>query len=245
MKKEFFLAFEEEKNFTPGPSRCVFSTFSVWRLTLLPPKETLWPPHRWLKNNEAQTISIILKTNICFFLHMLDCRVSSKSLIFFCKKNHISGPGDDTSEIFGRVGLDPSYFHTMIALGHISISFMSQFGQMSQKLAFGLVRIFGTSTNRGLPWKILHWNFRSNFLGDFLYMWTGQEKILGQKVNVKFFTVGPYVPLALVRQTILKTRVLAKYIWNINKRPNPQKINSLKDYMVDSQFLMSFDFFGF
>ena len=133
----------------------------------------------------------------------------------------------------------------MIALGHISISFMSQFVQMSQKLAFGLVRIFGTSTNRGLPWKILHWNFRSNFLGDFLYMWTGQEKILGQKVNVKFFTVGPYVPLALVRQTILKTRVLAKYIWNINKRPNPQKINSLKDYMVDSQFLMSFDFFGF
>ena len=67
------------------------------------------------------------------------------------KKKHISGPGDDTSEIFGRVGLDPSYFHTMIALGHISISFMSQFVQMSQKLAFGLVRIFGTSTNRGLP----------------------------------------------------------------------------------------------
>ena len=124
MKKEFFLAFEEEKNFTPGPSRCVFSTFSVWRLTLLPPKETLWPPHRWLKNNEAQTISIILKTNICFSLHMLDCRVSSKSLIFFCKKNYISGPGDDTSEIFCRVGLDPSYFHTMIALGHISISFI-------------------------------------------------------------------------------------------------------------------------
>ena len=86
LELEFFLAFEEEKNFTPGPSRCVFSTFSVWRLTLLPPKETLWPPHRWLKNNEAQTISIILKTNICFFLHMLDCRVSSKSLIFFCKK---------------------------------------------------------------------------------------------------------------------------------------------------------------
>ena len=44
-------------------------------------------------------------------------------------------------------------------------------------------------------------------------MWTGQEKILGQKVNVKFFTVGPYVPLALVRQTILKKRVLAKYIY--------------------------------
>ena len=44
-------------------------------------------------------------------------------------------------------------------------------------------------------------------------MWTGQEKILGQKVNVKFFTVGPYVPLALVRQTILETRVLAKYIF--------------------------------
>ena len=43
-------------------------------------------------------------------------------------------------------------------------------------------------------------------MGDFLYMWTGQEKILGQKVNVKFFTVGPYVPLALVRQTILKKR---------------------------------------
>ena len=122
---------------------------------------------------------------------------------------------------------------------------MSQFVQMSQKLAFGLVRIFGTSTNRGLPWKNLHKNFRSRFLGEFLYLWTGKEKILGQKVNVKFFTVGPYVPLALVRQTILKTRVLAKYIWNINKRPNPQKINSLKDYMVDSQFLMSFDFFGF
>ena len=76
-------------------------------------------------------------------------------------------------------------------------------------------------------------------------MWTGKEKILGQKVNVKFFAVGLYVPLALVRQTILKTRVLAKYIWNINKRPNPKKINSLKDYMVDSHFLMSFDFFGF
>ena len=44
-------------------------------------------------------------------------------------------------------------------------------------------------------------------------MWTGQEKILGQKVNVKFFTVGPYVPLALVRQTVLKKRVLAKYIF--------------------------------
>ena len=44
-------------------------------------------------------------------------------------------------------------------------------------------------------------------------MWTGKEKILGQKVNVKFFTVGPYVPLALVRQTILKIRVLAKYIF--------------------------------
>ena len=145
---------------------------------------------------------------------------------FFCKTNHISGPGDDTSAIFGLVGLDPPCFHTMIALGHISIPFMSQFGQMSQKLAFGLVRIFGTCTSSGLPWKILHWNFRSNFLGDFLYMWTGQEKFLGQKVNVKFFTVGPYVPLALVRQTILKTRVLAKYIWNINKRPNPQKINS-------------------
>ena len=61
---------------------------------------------------------------------MLDCRVHGK-------KKHISGPGDDTSEIFGRVGLDQSYFHTMIALGHISISFMSQFVQMSQKLAFG------------------------------------------------------------------------------------------------------------
>ena len=44
-------------------------------------------------------------------------------------------------------------------------------------------------------------------------MWTGQEKVLGQKVNVKFFTVGPYVPLTLVRQRILKTRVLAKYIF--------------------------------
>ena len=150
--------------------------------------------------------------------------INLNSTYFFCKKNHISGPGDDTSEIFGRVGLDPSYFHTMIALGHISISFMSQFGQMSQKLAFGLVRIFGTCTSSGLPWKILHWNFRSNFVGDFLYMWTGQEKILGQKVNVKFFTVGPYVPLALVRQTILKKRVLAKYIFlkNQQKTKHPQ-----------------------
>ena len=44
-------------------------------------------------------------------------------------------------------------------------------------------------------------------------MYGSQEKILGQKVNVKFFTVGPYVPLALVRQTILKKRVLAKHIF--------------------------------
>ena len=44
-------------------------------------------------------------------------------------------------------------------------------------------------------------------------MYGSQENFLGQKVNVKFFTVGPYVPLALVRQTILKTRVLAKYIF--------------------------------
>jgi len=100
---------------------------------------------------------------------------------FCCKKNHISGKGDETSEIFCRDGLDPSYFHTMIAFGHISISFMSQFVQMSKKLAFGLVRIFGTSTNRGQPWKSLHWNFRSTFLGDFLYMWTGQGKSFGPK----------------------------------------------------------------
>ena len=158
---------------------------------------------------------------------MLDCWVQWQITDFFFKI-HISGPGDDTSAIFGLVGLDPSYFHTMIALGHISIPFMSQFGQISQKLAFGLVRIFGTCTSSGLPWKNLHWNFRSNFVGDFLYMWTGKEKILGQKVNVKFFTVGPYVPLALVRQTILKTRVLAKYIflkYQQKTKPPPKLIH--------------------
>ena len=33
---------------------------------------------------------------------------------------------------------------------------------------------------------------RPNFQGEFLYMYGSQEKNLGQKVNVKFFTVDPY-----------------------------------------------------
>ena len=73
-------------------------------------------------------------------------------------------------------------------------------------------------------------------------MWTGQEKILGQKVNVKFFTVGPYVPLALVRQTILKKRVLAKYIFlkyqQKTKPPqNPMSSVQNKLILINSTFI--------
>ena len=42
------------------------------------------------------------------------------------------------------------------------------------------------------PWKILHWVFRSNFFWESLCIYRTQEKILRQKVNVKFFTVDPY-----------------------------------------------------
>ena len=55
--------------------------------------------------------------------------------------------------------------------------------------------------------------FAQIFWGTFYTCGQARKKILNQKVNVKFFTVGPYVPLALVRQTILKKRVLAKYIF--------------------------------
>ena len=35
--------------------------------------------------------------------------------------------------------------------------------------------------------------FSPKLSGELLYMYGGQEKILVQKVNVKFFTVDPYV----------------------------------------------------
>ena len=69
--------------------------------------------------------------------------------------------------------------------------------------------------------------FLPKLSGEFLYMYGSQEKILGQKVDVKFFTVGPYVPLALVRQTILKKMIFGKMYFFLNQqktKPSPKLI---------------------
>ena len=53
-------------------------------------------------------------------------------------------------------------------------------------------------------------------------MWTGKEKILGQKVNVKFFTVDPYSVGTRVSRTFFKiAQNSEKYIFknkNVNKK---------------------------
>ena len=36
-----------------------------------------------------------------------------------------------------------------------------------------------------------------------MYMWKNQEKILGQKINVKFFTVAPYLKV-IFEMTVTK-----------------------------------------
>ena len=38
---------------------------------------------------------------------------------------------------------------------------------------------------------ILHWAFVPNLFWESLFMWGSQEKVLGQKVNEKFFRIDP------------------------------------------------------
>ena len=85
-------------------------------------------------------------------------------------------------------------------------------------------------------------NLKFNFLGEFLYMYGSQEKILGQKVNVKFFTVDPYSVGTGVPRPFSK---FANYWKNIFLKIKTSKIKSEKNiYQTIHNTRFIFIFFG-
>ena len=73
-------------------------------------------------------------------------------------------------------------------------------------------------------------------------MYGSQEKILGQKVNVKFFTVDPYSGGTRVPRTFLK---LSKIQKNIFLNMKTSKIKSEKNiYQTIHSTSFIFNFFG-
>ena len=87
-----------------------------------------------------------------------------------------------------------------------------------------------------------HWVFRPNFRGEFLYMYGSQEKIWGQKVNVKFFTVDPYSVGTGVPRPFSK---FANYWKNIFLKIKTSKIKSEKNiYQTIHNTRFIFNFFG-
>ena len=77
-------------------------------------------------------------------------------------------------------------------------------------------------------------------------MYGGQEKILGQKVNVKFFTVDPYVGGTGVPRTFLEMGKIQKNIFLKIKTSiiKSEKIY-IKQYITPASFLIFLEFFLF
>ena len=75
-------------------------------------------------------------------------------------------------------------------------------------------------------------------------MYGGQEKILGQKVNVKFFTVDPYVGGTGVPRTFLEMGKIQKNIFLKIKTSiiKSEKIY-IKQYITPASFLFFFGIF--
>ena len=77
-------------------------------------------------------------------------------------------------------------------------------------------------------------------------MYGSQEKILGQKVNVKFFTVDPYVGGARLPRPFSK---FANYWKNIFLKIKTSKIKSekiyIKQYITPGSFLIFLEFLLF
>ena len=77
-------------------------------------------------------------------------------------------------------------------------------------------------------------------------MYGSQEKILGQKVNVKFFTVDPYSVGTKVPRTFLELGKIQKNIFlNIKTSTIKSEKIYIKQYIAPASFLFFLDFLLF